>query len=115
MIENYRTQRVWKQFMKNPEVQNGLQRAGFTPVSFVPRSLQLGAAQASFSVAWDATTGTTYQVEYSSDFDLWYASPTGEILATNTPSTWTDSGPPGTPSVPLSVPQRFYRVFQFGN
>ncbi|HEY3853105.1 MAG TPA: glucoamylase family protein [Verrucomicrobiae bacterium] len=29
MIENYRTERPWKVFMRNPEVQTGLQRAGF--------------------------------------------------------------------------------------
>jgi hypothetical protein len=32
MIENYRTGRVWDRFMSNPNVQLGLQRAGFTPV-----------------------------------------------------------------------------------
>jgi hypothetical protein len=30
MIENYRTGRVWRRFMKNLEVQRGLQRAGFS-------------------------------------------------------------------------------------
>jgi len=33
MIENYRTQRVWNLFMQNPEVQRGLQRAGFSALS----------------------------------------------------------------------------------
>lgn len=31
-IENYRTQRVWHLFMRNPEIQRGLQRAGFFSV-----------------------------------------------------------------------------------
>jgi hypothetical protein len=31
MIENYRTQRVWRRFMQNEVVQRGLQRAGFLP------------------------------------------------------------------------------------
>jgi hypothetical protein len=31
MIENYRTGRVWNRFMQNPDVQTGLQRAGFVP------------------------------------------------------------------------------------
>jgi hypothetical protein len=30
MIENYRSQSVWRTFMQNPEVQRGLRRAGFT-------------------------------------------------------------------------------------
>ena len=33
MIENYRTQRVWRRFMQNEVVQRGLQRAGFVPRS----------------------------------------------------------------------------------
>lgn len=35
MIENYRTGRVWQRFMSNPNVQLGLQRAGFTPINSV--------------------------------------------------------------------------------
>jgi hypothetical protein len=30
MIENYRTGKVWERFMRNPEVKDGLRRAGFT-------------------------------------------------------------------------------------
>jgi len=33
MIENYRTGSVWKRFMKNADVQRGLQKAGFLPVT----------------------------------------------------------------------------------
>jgi len=33
MIENYRTQSVWKRFMQNPDVQRGLSLAGFQAVS----------------------------------------------------------------------------------
>ncbi len=35
MIENYRTERVWNRFMQNPDVQRGLQLAGFTPTATV--------------------------------------------------------------------------------
>jgi len=48
MIENYRTGKVWKRFMKNPDVQRGLQVAGFQTVtgvqdleSNIPASLEL--------------------------------------------------------------------------
>jgi len=42
MIENYRTQRVWRRFMQNEIVQRGLQRAGFLPVPFATTHVQLG-------------------------------------------------------------------------
>jgi hypothetical protein len=35
MIENYRTQSIWKRFMQNPDIQRGLHAAGFTPVTRV--------------------------------------------------------------------------------
>ncbi|MGA9120259.1 MAG: glucoamylase family protein, partial [Bacteroidota bacterium] len=42
MIENYRTGRVWNRFMKNPDVQRGLQVAGFvqTPSAVEPMPSQ---------------------------------------------------------------------------
>jgi hypothetical protein len=39
MIENYRTGRVWNKFMQNADIQRGLQRAGFTPVTSVEERL----------------------------------------------------------------------------
>jgi len=35
MIENYRTQKVWKRFMQNPDIQRGLKAAGFVSVTRV--------------------------------------------------------------------------------
>jgi len=35
MIENYRSGRVWQRFMQNPDIQRGLQRAGFKPATAV--------------------------------------------------------------------------------
>lgn len=35
MVENYRTGSVWNRFMQNPDIQQGLSRAGFTEVSSV--------------------------------------------------------------------------------
>ena len=114
MIENYRTQRVWQLFMQNAEVQRGLQRAGFVWLPSVPLVPQAMPAQNSFSLSWDAVAGRTYQVEYSPDLNIWFYSPTGEITATNSAASWIDSGPPATTAPPLSVPQRFYRVFKYG-
>ena len=114
MIENYRNQRVWRLFMRNPEVQRGLERAGFTPLAFMTPTLETAPAQNTVSLAWPATPGKTYQVEYSTDLESWQASPTGQLIASGASVSWIDAGPPGTFATPFSVPQRFYRVFQFG-
>jgi hypothetical protein len=114
MIENYRTQRVWQRFMRNAEVQRGLQRAGFVPLQFVMSSVQLEPAQSSVTLSWGAPVGGTYQVEYSPDLSTWFESPTGELTAPGPSGTWIDSGPPSTIANPFSVNNRFYRVFQFG-
>lgn len=115
MIENYRTQRPWRLFMQNAEIQRGLQQAGFVPLPFMALTLQALPAQNSFNLTWAAVAGRTYQVEYSPDLVAWFASPNGEVNATGSTASWTDSGPPGTAAIPFAVPQRFYRVFQFGS
>ncbi|HYG22080.1 MAG TPA: glucoamylase family protein [Verrucomicrobiae bacterium] len=115
MIENYRTQRVWHHFMKDEAVQRGLQRAGFVPLPFVEPAVEALPAENAVSLTWDASVDRTYQVEYSADLVSWFASPTGEVTATNSVTRWLDSGPPDTLATPFNVPQRFYRVFQFGS
>jgi len=115
MIENYRTQRVWKLFMQNAEVQRGLQQAGFVPLPFMALTVQALPDQNTVTLSWNSQAGRTYQVEYSPDLITWFASPTGEVIATGPTATWTDSGPPATATVPFGVTQRFYRVFQFGS
>ena len=114
MIENYRNQRPWRLFMQDQSVQRGLQRAGFMPLPFMALRLQTLPAQSSFSISWDAAAGHTYQVEYSTDLVSWFASPTGEVIATGPTASWTDGGPPDTTALPFAVSRRFYRVFQFG-
>jgi hypothetical protein len=114
MIENYRNQRVWKLFMRNEEIQRGLQRAGFVPLPSLAARLQVLPDQNAFNLTWDAQPGRTYQVEYSPDLSTWLASPSGQLIAGGLTASWTDSGPPTTVTKPFTVPQRFYRVFQFG-
>ena len=111
MIENLRTQRVWQRFMRNEEVQRGLQRAGFSPLAWTPSTLEAEPEEEAFSLSWNAQPDRTYQVEYSPDLDRWFASPTGDEPSA---SAWTDAGPPATDSPPWSAPHRFYRVLQFG-
>jgi hypothetical protein len=115
MIENHRTQRVWRLFMQNEEIQRGLQRAGFVPLAFISPRLQFRPDQNAFDLVWDAPAGRVYQVEYSPDLYTWVASPTGELIAAGPSASWTDVGPPATAALPFAVPQRFYRVFQFGS
>jgi hypothetical protein len=115
MIENHRTQRVWKLFMQNAEIQRGLQQAGFVPLPFVALTAQALPNQNAVTLTWASQAGRTYQVEYSPDLATWFASPTGEVIATGSTASWTDSGPPGTVSLPFSLTERFYRVFQFGS
>src|SRR5437667_4011344 len=107
MIENYRTQRVWRLFMRNDEVQRGLQRAGFVSLPFMPLRPQAQPDLHLLNLSWDAPTGRVYQVEYSPDLGTWFASPTGEVTSTGPTASWTDSGPPGTPTPPFTNPQRF--------
>ena len=114
MIENYRTQRPWQLFMQNAEVQRGLQRAGFVSLPFMAINIQALPTQNAVSLAWSASAGRTYQVEYSPDLITWFAPPNGEVIATGPTESWTDSGPPATSAIPFTVPHRFYRVFQFG-
>jgi hypothetical protein len=98
-------------YFDNPELD---QSASFNALPFVTIQGPAMPSQNSFTLSWTAQAGGTYQVEYSPDLVTWFASPTGEVVATGLTASWTDSGPPGTTSLPFSATQRFYRVFQFG-
>ncbi len=115
MAENYKNQNVWRRFMQNPQIQLGLQRAGFVSLPFMTNlTAQIQPAQDAVTVTWPATSGRTYQVEYSTDLVNWMASPSGEVIAAGSTASWTDAGPPATQTMPLTVTERFYRVFQLG-
>jgi hypothetical protein len=115
MIENYRNQHPWQLFMQNPEIQRGLQQAGFVSLPFVALTAQVSPNLNAVTVSWKSQVGRTYQVEYSPDLTAWFASPSGEVTAGGSMVNWTDSGPPGTATPPFGANQRFYRVFQFGS
>jgi hypothetical protein len=101
--------------MQNPQIQLGLQRAGFVSLPFMTNlTAQIQPAQDAVTVTWPATSGRTYQVEYSTDLVNWMASPSGEVTAAGSTASWTDAGPPATQTMPLTVTERFYRVFQLG-
>ena len=114
MIENYRSQNVWRRFMQIPEIQRGLRAAGFTNFVFVAPAIHGNPLAGNVSVTWPSESGRSYQVEYSAELQAWFTSPTGFVTASGGSSSWPDTGPPGTVASPGSVPQRFYRVFKFG-
>jgi len=116
MLENHRTQKVWRRFMQVAEIQRGLQTAGFVKLPFVPLRAQYGPGPGAFTVSWEALGGRSYQLEYSPDLLNWFGSPTGFLMGTGVGTTlsWQDDGPPATDAIPLNVPRRFYRVFQLG-
>jgi hypothetical protein len=103
MIENYRNQRPWKLFMQDPEVQTGLQRAGFISLPFLRFAAALESTQSAVTLTWPARTNTIYQVEYSPDLSTWFTPSAGQITATNDSASFTES---------LAASTRFYRVFQ---
>jgi hypothetical protein len=114
MIENYRTQRPWRLFMQNLEVTNGLARAGFVSLPFMNVTAEVEPSQDAVALSWPSQTGRTYEVEYSPDLTTWFSAPNGEITASGATSSWTDTGPPVTGTLPFTASARFYRVFQFG-
>ena len=115
MIENYRNQKPWQLFMQNPEVQRGLQQAGFVSLPFMALTAAASPNLNTVTLSWTSQAGRTYQVEYSPDLITWFASPTGEVTASGATASWTDSGPPSTTAPPFGSSERFYRVFQFGS
>ncbi|MHB9008979.1 MAG: glucoamylase family protein, partial [Limisphaerales bacterium] len=114
MIENHLNERVWRRFMRVPEIRRGLERAGFVPVTSVSATITAEPLAGPFTVTWPTTVGVRYQVEYSPDLERWWASPTGTLTAEESPLSWLDAGPPATETLPRSVPRRFYRVFEWG-
>jgi hypothetical protein len=115
MAENYRTQSVWRVFMRSPEIQRGLQAAGFTNLNFIPLKIQRSTTNGTVILTWPSLSPRSYQVEYSPDLNDWLISPTGFLTASGLTLSWADTGPPATDSNPSAVDQRFYRVFQFGS
>ncbi len=96
------------------ELANGTNPADNLNV-IVPFNLQMTTAPnaAMVTLRWDAGPLGVYQVQSSIDLAQWADSPTGR-LANNglaiAPQSWTDTGPPATPTPPSETPLRFYRV-----
>lgn len=112
MVENYRTQSIWRRFMRGAEIQRGLAAAGFTEFPLVATGIRKEPEAGAFTLRWEATSGRSYQVEYSPNLREWFVPPDGYVTATSATASWTDQEPlPGTGQGP---PQRFYRVFRFG-
>lgn len=104
--ENYRNQNVWRLFMQNPEIQRGLQQAGFVPLPFEHLGIQAQLETNAITLTWAATAGRSYQVEYSTNLQYWYTAPT-QVTATNSIASWTDTNI-------VSASAKYYQVFQYG-
>lgn len=115
MAENYRTEDVWRRFMRIPEIQRGLRVAGFTDLTYLAPRIQRGPSAGSLTVTWPSSIGRSYQVEYSRDLRTWLGSPTGFLTAPGASLSWSDSGPPATEASPANAERRYYRVFRFGS
>jgi hypothetical protein len=84
MIENYRTGRVWQRFMSNPDVQRGLQMAGFTLVESVgerhiPTTMHLAQ---NYPNPFNPATTITYQLAGTSGVTLKIYDVLGRDVAT---------------------------------
>ena len=63
------------------------------------------------TLEFDSTPGSTYQIEYNPDMDLWRPSTT-LITAGGHRVIWVDDGPPKTIEKPGGLEARFYRVLK---
>ena len=114
MSENHRTQKIWRRFMRIPEIRRGLEAAGFTNLVFVAPMIERGPSPGDITLTWASQSNRSYQVEYSAELSIWTRSPTGFLTASGPTLSWTDNGPPASASRPIEDDVRFYRAFQFG-
>lgn len=116
MAENFRSGRVWKRFMQNPEIQRGLLAAGFETGEFRPLSITPAPAEDGHRLSWNGASNAIYQVEYSPDLISWLVSPSTpslfQLIPASAAFSWLDAGPPSTLTPPAKTPARFYRLFQ---
>jgi hypothetical protein len=82
-------------------------REGNGPIISIDRSLQLVSGR--FLIEFSSTPGTTYVVQYTSDFITWKTA-VPPIIAVANKVQWYDDGPPKTESLPTELNARFYRV-----
>ena len=102
MIENYRTGRVWQRFMSNPDVQRGLQRAGFAPVTSVEGVKETPAEfslQQNFPNPFNPTTTIRFKVQGSVRVTLSVFDVLGRHVATLV----NETKPPGTYTVTFNA------------
>ena len=85
MIENYRTQSVWNAFMKNKDIQNGLTKAGFLPVTSVPASAFVPpsefALEQNYPNPFNPATSITFKLTASAHTTLRIVNALGQEVA----------------------------------
>ncbi len=105
MMENYLTGQVWKTFMKNEYIQNGLQRAGFTPVTnienpdnnpVVSKTIQI---YPNYPNPFNSRTIIRFQLFKQSPIQILIYNPLGQIISKIDMGMLT----PGYHSVPVNL------------
>jgi hypothetical protein len=102
MIENYRTGRVWQRFMSNPDVQRGLQRAGFAPVTSVESVKETPAEfslQQNFPNPFNPTTTIRFKIQGS----VRVALSVFDVLGRHVATLVNETKPPGTYTVTFNA------------
>ncbi len=66
----------------------------------------------SVTLTWNGSADGVYEIRWSPDLMVWNPITTGTLSAGTTGGimTWTDTGPPATPTAPQTAQKRFYRV-----
>ena len=75
-------------------------------------TLTRGTPFTTVTLTWTAEPHGIYEVRWSADLVAWTPLTTGTLAAGSAGGimTWTDAGPPATPSAPSAVQRRFYKV-----
>lgn len=92
--------------------------AGTNPASNWPATSNLNltitrnAPGSNVTLSWTGEPHGVYEVRWTADLVAWTPLSTGQLSAgaAGGAMTWTDNGPPDTPSASSSVPHRFYMV-----
>lgn len=82
---------------------------GTTPGVIKPVITIFALPNSDIHLTFPSQAGVNYRIQHSDNLGAWTTIP-GILNGTGLPLTWTDNGPPLTPSHPSTVLRRYYRV-----